>query len=380
VTRGWLAAAALLAGCGGGGGGVLDSGPGGDAAGDDAGCPATCSAATGVATACGTRFAYGVNYAWRDFAGDFGGVGAWGIDGVAARRSTYAGDLADMKAHGASLIRWWMFPDFRGDGVQHDGSDTPTGLGATTLDDLEAALELADDNDLYLMLCLFSFDDFRPGQDVAGIWTPGIRPMLRDAGKRQALLQQVVAPIAAAVEASPYRDRVYAWDVINEPEWAISGPSPYGDQDYDPNPELETVTHAEMEAFIGDVITVLRGASSARITVGATAFKWAHAWKNLDLDFYQFHMYEWIDTYWPYTQPPSAYDLADKPVVIGELPLGPLTASDPYLTVVGSLYGNGYAGAMGWQYNEAGAGELADLRSFAADHPCDTQLGAPFQP
>ncbi len=373
---------ALALGCGGGGGGDGDAGGDGDGgggtdAGGDAGpCTDECPApGGGITIGCRTRFAYGVNYAWHDFGGDFGGVTPWGIDGVAARTATYGAELADMKAHGASLVRWWMFPDFRGDGVQFDGSDAPTGLGATTLADVGAALQLAADNDLYLMLTIFSFDNFRPTRDEAGIRVRGLRPMIRDAGQRQDLLDLVVAPIAAAVEASPHRDRMLAWDVINEPEWAITGASLYGgDQDFDPNGELEPVSHAEMEAFLADVITVLRANSSAQISIGATAFKWAHAWQNLDTDFHQFHMYEWIDTYWPHDNPPSTYDLDDKPVVMGEFPLGNLTATDPYLDVLDAMYTQGYAGALGWQYNEATPDQLTDMATFATAHPCDAQL------
>lgn len=110
------------------------------------------------------------------------------------------------------------------------------------------------------------------------------------------------------------------------------------------------------------MIAVLRAHGSAQVTVGAAAFKWAHAWRQLDQDFHQFHMYDWIDTYWPHDAPPADYDLADKPVVMGELPLGPLTAGAPYLDVIGRMYAAGYAGALGWQYNEATAAQLADLR------------------
>lgn len=50
---------------------------------------------------------------------------------------------------------------FRGDGVRFDASDSVLGLGSTTLSDLNRALELAAQCDVYLMLTLFSFDNFR---------------------------------------------------------------------------------------------------------------------------------------------------------------------------------------------------------------------------
>jgi len=340
----------------------------------DAGCTDPCPApAGGVTWGCQKRFMYGVNYAWHHFAGDFGGISAWGQAGVAAESQTHLLQLADMHDHGANVVRWWVFPDFRGDGVAFDGADAPTGLGATTTEDVQAALALADQADVYLMLCLFSFDGFRPSEDVAGIWTPGLRPIVVDPSHRQALLDQVVRPIAAAVEASPHRHRMIAWDVINEPEWAMNGASPYGDEAYDPGDGIEPVDHATMESFVSDVIGVLRQESSALVTVGAAAWKWAHAWTGVDVDFYQFHMYAWINDYWPYTDPPDVYGLDAKPIVMGEFPMGDLTPSDSYANVVSSWYASGFAGALSWQYNEASTAGMDAVRAFADVHPCETR-------
>lgn len=339
----------------------------------EAGCTDPCPFGAGLTWGCQQRFMYGVNYAWHNFAGDFGGIGAWSQPGISAIASTHAEQLQDMHDHGASVVRWWVFPDFRGDGIVFDASDVPTGLGPTTLSDVQTALALADQADMYLMLCLFSFDGFRPSEDVSGIWTPGLRPIVVEPSQREALLENVVRPFAAAVQASPFRHRMIAWDVINEPEWAMTGASPYGDQDYDPGAGLEPVTHSVMESFVSDVIGVLRQESDALVTVGSAARKWAHAWSQVDIDFYQFHMYPSINDYWPYTDPPSAFGLDGKPIVMGEFPMGELTSSDSYSDVVTSWYDNGFAGALSWQYNEASAEGLNAVLAFANQHPCETR-------
>ncbi|NMC72063.1 MAG: hypothetical protein GYA57_18675 [Myxococcales bacterium] len=342
-------------------------------AGDGGPCVDECPVATGIPWGCRRRFLYGVNYAWRHFVGDFGGIPAWGQTGVAGDRANYRADLQRMHDHGASVIRWWMFPDFRGAGILFDGDENPTGLGPTTLDDLAAALELAAETDLYLMLCLFSFDNFRPSREEYGVAIPGIAPLVRDEARRRRLLEQVVRPLARAAQADPHHDRLIAWDVINEPEWAMTGPSPYGDEDYDPNGELEAVTHAQMETFVAETIAVLRAESEALITVGGTAWKWAHAWTRVDLDFYQIHMYDWINRWWPYSNPPATYGLTDKPVVMGEFPMGDLTAGVTYDMVVDSWWSNGYAGALSWMYDGADEGSLDLVAGFAARHPCETR-------
>lgn len=362
----------------GGTGGTGEGGTGGEgtAGGGGSGpaCVDTCPAPNGgVEWECRTRFMYGVNYAWEVFAGDFGGIPDWGQGGVVANEATHAANLAAMRNAGVSTIRWWMFPDFRGGAIEVDGTETVTGLGSTALADLNKALELADQADVYLMLCLFSFDAFRPSQDVSGIWTPGLAPMARSDAKRAALLEQVLRPIAQAVESSPYRRRMVAWDVMNEPEWAMTGSSLYGDPDFTPDGALDPITHAEMEDLLAETIAVLRAESGALVTVGGAAAKWQNAWTGLDLDFYQLHTYEWVNEWWPYTTPASDYGLG-KPLVMGEMPMtdGGLGAGISHADVLASFWNTGYAGALGWMYNGASQAELDNLAAFAAQHPCET--------
>ncbi len=336
-------------------------------------CVDTCPAKGGFTVGCKRRFLYGLNYAWRNFGADFGGIAKWSQKGIAADTTVYQKDLADMRAHGVSAVRWWMFPELRGEGVTVDASGTVTGLGPTTLADLAAAIDLADKNDIYLMLTPFSFDGFRPSRTTAGLFIPSLQPMVTDATKRAALLEKVVRPIAKAVAAHPRGARVIAWDIINEPEWAMTGTDGYGDPPFEPNAELAPVTHAQMQTFIAEVVKVLRAESAAKISVGAAAFKWAKAWSKIDQDFYQFHMYGWVDKYWPHSNKPSDFGLGDKPLVMGEFPTGPLNAT-PFGKVLESWYGNGYAGALAWQYIDATKGELTEVKAFADAHLCETKL------
>ncbi|WP_437811246.1 hypothetical protein [Sorangium sp. So ce1078] len=323
------------------------------------------------------RFMYGVNYAWSQFGGDFGGITGWNVRGVAAAQGEHAANLADMRAHGANVIRWWVFPEFRGEGVRFDGSETPLGLGGTAVQDLQKALELAEREDVYLMLCLFSFDNFRPSHDTSGIHIPGLAPIVRSTSKLDSLIANVVRPLARAAEASPYKNRLIAWDVINEPEWAITGRNPYGDEAYTPMSELDAVSHADMERFVSRTTDALKAESSALVTVGGAAVKWAKAWSRVDVDFYQFHIYDWVNEWWPYYLSPEELGVGDKPVVMGEFPIGSLSGV-PYQQLLESFYENGYAGAMGWDYGTATGAQLDQMRDFASRHACETDYSAGY--
>ena len=358
-------------GAGGSAGSGGASGSGGAAGSGGGACVDTCAApGGGITWDCKKRFFYGPNYAWEVFAGDFGGISAWGQKGVSAQPAVHAANLADIRSHGGSVIRWWMFPDFRGDGVQFDGNESPTGLGGTAVADIEKALELAAQAGVYLQLTLFSFDNFSPSGTNSGIYIPGMAPMIQSASKRKALIDNVVRKVAQTVAASPYADRVVSWDVINEPEWAMTGTDSYGDPAFESNSGLQPVSFSEMETFVKEATTALHAESSALVTVGGAAVKWSKAWTKSGLDFYTFHIYDWVDTYWPYSTPASQYGL-DKPIVMGEMPFTGLNGT-PYGTIVDSLYANGYAGAMPWQYAEVNASGLTSMKGFADKHSCET--------
>jgi hypothetical protein len=343
---------------------------------DDGGCIDMCPAPNGgVTIQCKKRFFYGVNYAWSNggFGADFGGVATWGVGGVSARRAACLADLRDMRDHGVDVVRWWVFPGLRGEGVVFDAGGTPTGLGGTAVEDIGAALDLAAQAGVYIQFTLFSFDNFRADRMLdGGVLERGVTPIVVDNVKRQALMEKVVRPFADAVARSPNRDRVLSWDVINEPEWAISGSNPYGDPAYDPNAELIAVNHAQMETFVADSIRALRGASDARITVGGAAIKWAKAWSRVDVDFYTFHLYGWVHQYFPYTRPPSQYGVTDKPVVIGEFPFDTQTAfGAPYDAFVKTLFDIGYAGALSWAMTDGDwNGVKPAIKAFADARGC----------
>jgi hypothetical protein len=72
-----------------------------------------------------------------------------------------------------------------------DGNDKPSELGGTIVEDLDEALRLADEADINLMLCLFSFDAFFPTRNVGGQKVRGISPFVRDAASRALLINNV---------------------------------------------------------------------------------------------------------------------------------------------------------------------------------------------
>ena len=174
------------------------------------------------------------------------------------------------------------------------------------------------------------------------------------------------------MNASPNKDRAISWDIINEPEWAISAtPTDGVDPAFTPQTTVTTVTYPVMKEFVNAVAAALHANSDRPVTVGAAAVKWAKAWAGIG-DFYTFHLYDWINQSYPYTRTLASFGVTDKPVVLGEFPIQGLTGV-PYLTLVDTIYKLGYAGALAWSFNDRNfpwAGNNANVQTFADQHPC----------
>ena len=120
---------------------------------------------------------------------------------------------------------------------------------------------------------------------------------------------------------------------------------------------------------------MLRSESKALITVGGAAVKWSKAWSALNLDFYQFHTYNWVDQWYPYTKTPAQYGVADKPVVMGEYPLTGLT-SVKVTDMLQSYLNNGYGGAFGWAVTDGSfnwATTKTNIKTFSGMNSCVLQ-------
>jgi hypothetical protein len=362
----------------------------------------TCAFTNGITYNGFKRFMFGENYSvsgydQANFAADFGGIAAWSMQGVSG--STTAAnvrtDFQAMKDKGVNVIRWFMLPEFKGDGITwHDNGtptnyddDYPTGLGGTMVADIQKALEIAAEKDVYLMFALFSFDNFHPTHDASGIKVRNLKPMITDATKRAAVIEKVVRPIAQTIRNSPYSGRAISIDLINEPEWAMTGSSLYGgDPAFEPNAALDPVTHTQMETFVKDMAAVFDEETNALLTVGGTAMKWKNAWTGVSqLDFYSLHMYDWINQWWPYNNTASSYGFGtsplNKPLVMSEFPNQGLTQAPAanVNTILDSWYANGYAGGLAWSYTDIDfpwSSASAHLLDFQDDHPCEVTYPA----
>jgi len=330
------------------------------------------------------EFIVGVNYAWTKtgFGSDFGGVG--NNKGISQRRASVESDFKKMKDNGITVVRWWMFPKFFGDGVKIDQAGNVSGFGGTLLADLEAAIDIAQKYEIKLMLCFFSFDNFTTEEGY-----PLLSTVLKDKNKLNTMVNNIIAPIVSKsyeyISTKRYDNVIHSWDIINEPEWAIERLNPsnkditdfepckknkyinaadgkefdycYGDED---EKNTDTVSLDQMETLVQVASSRIKSIKSdALVNVGFASAKWAHLWTDKlrkSVDFYQVHIYEWVHKYvFPYDKPLNEFQgLEGKPVIMGEYPVyirDDQVGRIGHLTLINKWYDLGYSGIMAWHFN-----------------------------
>jgi hypothetical protein len=280
-------------------------------------------------------FLAGVNLPWLDYGCDFG-ANAWQPQGGLARaerRDRLRPVLARLADEGIRLLRWFWLCDGRA-GLRFGADGELHGLDEHVLPDLESSLELLGEHGLRVMPVLLSFDWLGRGQMVNGVAIRGRRGLVRAPARRRQLVERVFTPLFERFGRS---DEVFAWDLMNEPEWATLGAG-----GYDPG---ATVGRRTMCAFLGDLREAARDHVTQPITVGLASLAGLPLVRGLDLDFYQVHWYDSLGRRHRPERPVGPLGL-DHPLVLGEFPTrGSKYTADALLQAARD---SGYAGAFAW--------------------------------
>lgn len=282
-------------------------------------------------------FLAGVNYPWKTYQ-DFG-TGGWGYSGVAhpTTRAEIEADFANLAAQGVRVVKWRVFNDGRYS-PEFDEAGFVTGLDEEFFADVDAALALARQYDIYLVLGLFA----------SGLWTSacvqedvqlgGRAATLAHPAKRESLLRNAIVPLLQHVGRD---DRVIAYEILAEPEWGIRELN----RDRDGRTKIPL---AAARAFVAAAAGAIHTYTDALATVESNRATHMRYWKGTGLDYYSFSWYDWLEPYEPLDRPAQALGL-DGPVVLGEFPVG---SSQYYglAQVLEVARRQGYAGAFAWSY------------------------------
>lgn len=354
-------------------------------------------------------YLHGCNYPWSTdgrtiFYGLDFGANVWGSHlGVTTRRAAVARDFGRMAALGFTVARWFLFCDGRA-GILYDDGGLPTGVDAHLFDDLDAALEIAGDFGVALVLVALDhrwmFDGVREtiADPVGGVILEGRLPqgradvLLSEAGQ-DALFERVLVPVLRRYGPAGGRGdlaaSVAAWEFMNEPDWAVEE----WERDLSPHVArpLPFGTLARLLSRFSDAV---HAHTRALVTLGGGRVRNLWAWDDpaLGIDVLQVHHYPDM------RRPAGDEELFGKPVqalgvghavVLGEFPANgpeqhPRGASPPPLSLGDYLefaLASGYAGAWPWSFSGTDAyGGLPEepLKAFGRAHP--HLVNARFQP
>jgi hypothetical protein len=345
-------------------------------------------------------FLHGCNYPWSTdgetvFYGlDFGG-NVWGSHlGVSTRIAAVARDFREMASLGLTAARWFVFCDGRA-GILFDEAGMPAGLDAHLFDDMDAALSVAQETGIRLVLVLLDhrwmFEGVREtiADPVSGAILQARLPhgrarvLLSDRG-HAALFDRVFVPLfrryAPGGARADLADHVAAWEFMNEPDWVVEE----WERDVSPHvaKPLPFETLARLIARFSDAV---HEHTRALAMVGGARARNLWAWDDeaLGLDVLQVHQYP--DVRRPqrddnlFGTPATALGLR-RGVILGEFPgNGPVQhppgVSPPPIALGDYLefaVTHGYAGAWPWSFSgtdDYGRFPAGPLRDFARAHP-----------
>jgi hypothetical protein len=284
-----------------------------------------------------SRFVFGANYPWLEYGRDFG-ENKWGYVGVAQNKSQVDEHFKKLEEMGVQAVRWFVFADGRSAPEFHvDG--TVSGLDSKVTADLNAALEVAQAHHMRLILVLLDFKWLDQQTIENGVTLGGHAAVITDPVKRESFFQNALLPL---VEAYGHHPAILAWEVMNEPEWAI------GDQGIQTKEAMERVSLADMQSFASAATILIHSKAIQPVTVGSASPRWWKYWEDSGVDWCQVHYYK-ENEQTTLDQLPYSSLGTSKPCLVGEFATNPQEADID--TSYQSVISGGYAGAFPWSMN-----------------------------
>ncbi len=268
-----------------------------------------------------SEFIKGSNLPWINYGYDLGALPGSGYH-IGFSSDDQIGKLYEkLRSRRGDIVRLFLFCDLRS-GVIFDASGVPLGFMDKVYDDMRALLAAARAFGVKLLPTLFDYGIADCVSSQNG-YPVGEHPDLITDQAKMNLLLGIFDAFFTEFAADP---SIYAWDIINEPEYAAA------------------VQISQIRPFVGKFVDLIHAKSpTSLVTVGSRNRQdMAANWTGLGLDLYQFHYYDNAEIAFPLDYEASALGL-DKPVIAGELEPTSITYK------LDTLLSNKYAGGLFWE-------------------------------
>ncbi len=319
-------------------------------------------------------FVFGVNYPWIACGHDFGPRPPPWAGGRGTEWSKVQADFEELAGLGMSVVRLWVLaggvnypigkdPIEVADRVRDERGDEhfvlrgdPPPLTSEFLEDFERLLLACRNARLALLPSLVSFELFLPIEMQSGGVASRGRGDFVLRSHRGAFFDAVLEPLLELSEG--YRDAIFAWEVMNEPDWVAA---PYEERDY------ACVSPLAMSDFLVEGCRrIVRRSFLSTIGFGRARPHWLPPSARMSLTrfaergayLHQLHCYPMENKS---SRLPPARESAIAPCLVGELPTAQYgrwvdpelrsTESDPnrYLAArIALAKERGYTGALLW--------------------------------
>jgi hypothetical protein len=300
-----------------------------------------------IAFAGGNWFLVGFNYPWNRYSYDFSSD----TSSVHNQLATVNSDFADLAAHGSHVVRWFIF-------AKSFLSEGGSGLDASFFQSFDDVLAIAHKNNIYLIPCFI--DQAETYSQIFTVTTT-----------KQSFFDDVLKPI---LQRYGHDSSILAWSPVNEPDYVTSGVD---------SSDSTAIPYQTMKDFMSQFTRYVHLYTNQQAAIDNGPLHFTHFWSGLGFDFYMPHWYNWMNQYWPDSDPlthqAASYNL-DKPIVLGELPSGSTQGYRVNMRqMLDTLSANGYAGALFWsmKLDDASsdyAGTKNVMRTWAQTHNADVDI------
>jgi hypothetical protein len=230
-------------------------------------------------------------------------------------------------------------------------------------------VKIAQENRIYLMLALISFDHSKPGNRNAEAW----RRMYSRAEGRKSFVDNYALPLVERYKNSPW---FFAIDVGNELVWTWENHQVARKDTLDLVARVANAVHARSKVLVCEGEGAGPKYNSDKYEGNFYSDKALGALQaGARVDFYNLHYYDWVRQWFssPFERTPADYGIDGKPCIIGECPAkgsAGQSIADNYRNAMN----NGWQGIMPWTSNGVdGNGSLSDMRPglewLAKAHP-----------